>query len=242
MILIDKREKSKIPEILSKKAETKKVVLDIGDYAIIGPRTSVCISSKSAEDYIASIESDHLNDELIQMSANYDKCVLMVHGNIDVALKFRKLRRQIVFNYMAGVITRQSPFGLKATPSFINFTMSTKEGWKKDPYNKSIYDAVQFLLSMDKIISEDKIEREPSTKKYKVPKDKEQLYAIQYLFKPTNVIGEVRAKEIQKRFGSIKRIANATKDDFMKIEGIGEKIAEEMFNLLNEETDYGLSK
>ncbi len=235
MILVDIREKSKIPELLAKYVPTKTVVLDVGDYAIIGPKTSVCISSKEASDYIGSISSGHLNDELIQISANYDKSVLMVHGNIDMALKFRGMRRQIIFNYMAGVISRQSPFGLKTVPSFVNFPTPNKDGWKKDPYNKSVFDAVQFLKSLHDIVSTDDIERTPTTIKYKIPEGKSQLYAIQYLFKPTKVIGEKRAIEIQKKFGSIKRITNSTPEDFMEIDGIGKKIAEHMYRLINEE-------
>ena len=170
------------------------------------------------------------------MSANYDKCVLMVHGNIDRALYYRKMRRQIVYNFMAGVVSRSSPFGLKATPSFINFFTPDEKGWEKDPYNKSVFDAVQFLKSLHDIIVTDGIARKPNTIKYKVPKNKQQLYAIQYLFKPTNVIGEVREKEIQKKFKNIKAIANAKPEDFMEIDGIGEKIANQMYDLLNEVT------
>lgn len=234
MIIVDKREKSKIPELLKKYVSITWDVLEVGDYAIIGPKTSVCVSSKSAEDYISSIESDHLNEELMQMSANYDKCVLMIHGNIDRALQYRKMRRQIIFNYMAGVISRKSPYGLKATPSFVNFFTPSESGWKKDPYGKAVFDAVQFLKSLHDIITSDDIVRKPNTIRYKVPKDKQQLYAIQYLFRPTGVIGEVRAKEIQKHFGSIREIANAKAEDFQKIDGIGKKIAEEMYNLLTE--------
>lgn len=234
-VIIDTREKSKIPELLRKYTETKTLELAVGDYAIIGPKTSVCISSKSAEDYIGSIQTEHLHDELIQMSSNYDKCVLMVHGNLDRALYYRKMRRQTVYNYMAGVISRQSPFGLKATPSFVNFFTPDEKGWEKDPYNKSIFDAVQFIKSLHDIISTDDIVRKPTTIKYKVPPNEEQLYAIQYLFKPTKVIGVTRAKEIQKRFKSIREIANTPAEEFEKLDGIGKKIATQMYNLLNEE-------
>jgi len=234
MIIIDSRERSKIPFLLKKYTNTKTLELSVGDYAIIGPKTSVCLSSKSAEDYISSIENGHLNEELIQMSANYEKCVLMVHGNIDRALMYRKLNRQTIYNYMAGVISRSSPYGLKATPSFVNFFTPDEKGWKKDPYNKSVYDAVQFLKSLNDIISTDKIERAPNTIKYKVPEGEERIYAIQYMFKPTKCIGKTRAKEIAKRFGSIREVANATPSHFREIDGIGKKISEQMYNLLNE--------
>lgn len=236
MIIIDKREKSKIPELLKKLVPIEYDTLDVGDYAIIGPKTSVCISSKSAEDYIGSIESDHLNDEIMQMAGNYEKCVVMVHGNIDRALYFRKLRRQVVYNYMAGIVVHPSPYGKKSTPSFVNFFTPDEKGWEKDPYNKSVFDAVQFLKSLHDIAVTDDIVRKPNTIKYKVPEDKQQLYAIQYLFRPTGVIGEKRAKEIQKEFKTIKAVANAKPEDFMKIDGIGEKIANEMYRLLNQVT------
>lgn len=237
MILIDSREKSKIPELL--KIEKNIEVLEVGDYAIIGPSESACVSVKSAEDYLGSITSDHLNEELIQMNANFDISVLMIHGNIDRALYYRKLPRQTVFAYMAGVISRKSPYGLKSVPSFVNFFTPDASGWEKDPYNKAVYDAVQFLTSLHHIITSDNIYRKPGVIKYKVPPEEEQLYAIQYLFKPTNVIGEVRAKEIQKKFKTIKAIVNATPEDFEQIDGIGKVIAQQMYDLLNKEVSNG---
>ena len=64
MIIIDSREsRSKIPDKLKTlNVKTRFEQLDIGDYVIIGPTRSACISSKSAEDYIGSIQNDHTRD------------------------------------------------------------------------------------------------------------------------------------------------------------------------------------
>lgn len=234
MIIADKTEtRSWLPKLL-KKYGVKVTFdsLDVGDYIIIGPTRSAGVSSKSAEDFISSIENDHLNDELLHLSSNYTKSVFIVHGSIDNALVHRKMSRQIYGNYIAGIVSHESPFGVMAGVSVVNFP-SSDPAIKRRP-TSGVYDAVQFLKSLHDIITQDDIYRKPTALKIKYPPEYELTLSIRYMLKPAGV-GMKRAKQIQEKFGSIQNVVNAKKEQFMSIDGIGEKIADSIVEYVRRE-------
>lgn len=222
MFVADTTEKrSKIPKLLeSLNATVEFRRLEVGDYIVTGPSKAVCFSLKSAEDYLGSIVNDHLHSELYNISANYDRAILIVHGSIEKALWYRKLKRQIYANYLAGCVIRESDTGKQAPVSVVNF--------------QSIYDAVQFMKTVHDLITNDDILREPTALKVKFSEEKQRLLAVQYMLKPAGV-GPKRAKDIKDKFKTIKGITEATVEQLMEVPGIGNKIAEEIYQLVNKE-------
>jgi ERCC4-type nuclease len=200
--------------------KTEFMHLPVGDYVCSGPTRSVCFSSKSAEDYLGSIVNDHLSSEIYQISVNYDRAILIVHGSIESALIYRKLRRQIYANYLAGCVVRESDIGKQAPVSVLNF--------------HSIFDAVQFMATVHNLITNDDILREPTAVKVKFSEEKKRLLAVQYMLKPAGV-GPKRAKIIKEKFKTIKGITEATPEQLMEIDGIGKTIATAIHELVSGE-------
>ena len=218
MISIDNREKSRIPELLKKlgvPTETKQ--LSIGDYCIFGPTTSACISLKSVGDYLGSINSSHLNDELYQLSSAYDYSVFVVYGNLSEELLYRKIRRETYFQYLAGCIVHRSPEGKQGSVSVVNFDTD--------------FDVAMFLKTMHNLISTDDIYREPSVQKVKVTEENRALLNISRLPK----VGPIRAKSLLEHFKTVRAIYNATPEQLVEVEGVGSVIAEHIVKFINKE-------
>lgn len=221
MYLVDSNEKkSKIPKMLnSLNIKTELTPLPVGDYVVIGQIIG-CVESKSAEDYISSIENKQIEKELFNMCYNHDRSVLAIHGNILEALFARKMKRETLFNFMAGAVVKTIEEGAKGTISIVNFM--------------SIWDFVMFLKTFHNHIVSDDIRREYLTKKFKPTSGMEKEFTIQSYPKSCH-IGPKRAKELKKEFGTIKNLVNADMDDLIKIRGIGKKMAGEMYRHVNEE-------
>jgi DNA excision repair protein ERCC-4 len=223
MFIADSTEtRSQIPKMLEAlNIKTEFMHLDVGDYIVTGPTRSVCFSSKSAEDYLGSIVNDHLSSELYQISSNYDRAILIVHGSIESALIYRKLKRQIYANYLAGCVVRETDAGKKSPVSVLNF--------------HSIFDAVQFMATVHNLVTNDDILRKPTALRVKFSEEKKRQLSIQYMLKPAGV-GPKKASSILEKFKTIKAVANASTDEFLEIDGIGKKIATAIYDLVNTES------
>jgi ERCC4-type nuclease len=218
MISIDTREKSRVPQLLSNLGvPTERKTLEVGDYVISGPTISCCISLKQVGDYLSSINSQHLSDELYQMSSCYNRSVLIIFGNLDEALLMRKIRRETYFQYLAGVVTHISDAGLQGTISALNFTTD--------------FDVSKFLQSLHNLISTDDIYREPSVKKIKVTEETRTILNISRL----PGVGSTRANSLLKHFKSIRNIYNATPAQLEEVEGVGKGIAKLIYEFVNKE-------
>lgn len=222
MIIVDSREtRSPIPKFLTEYGiATERRVLDVGDYLIQGPSRCACLSLKSVGDYLASIHSGHLSDELYQMSCNYDRSILIIHGNLDEALLYRKIKRETYFSFLAGCVVREADQGLKGTVSIFNFN--------------TIYDVPVFMKTLHRMITEDDIVREPIAKKFKITPEKQRIITIGTF----PHLGEVRAKTLLKKFKSIKNITNATKESLEELEGFGEIISGDVISYVTEEVEW----
>jgi DNA excision repair protein ERCC-4 len=192
--------------------------LVVGDYLICGPTLNIVISSKTANDYIGSIQSNHLNNELLDMSANYDSCVLMIHGSINDALIYRKMPRDAYAEFLASCIVKRAEEGRKGAISVINFS--------------NIYDAVNMMKTIHNDVTTDDVFREPKAVRVKFSEKRKHELSIQYMLKPAGV-GPKKASAILARFGTIRNVANAASDQFLEVDGIGKKIANNIFDLLN---------
>ncbi len=109
MIIVDSREtRSKVPAMLKViDAEYRIETLDIGDY-LIG---DICIERKSAGDYIGSLQSKHLNNQLVKMSIAYPWSICIIEGIVDLALVERSMTENQYYSSVAGTILKRSPDG-----------------------------------------------------------------------------------------------------------------------------------
>ena len=226
MIEVDHRERKyndpnySIPSLLQKLGVPfiKKHLL-VGDYIIPGEEIVAGVELKNALDYIGSVLDGRLNDELLNLSANFDYPILLVYGSVSEALVDTQVKRETWFQYLAGCVLDISPVGKGGKVSVINV--------------EDEFDAAYFLRTLDRKITSGKIYRSPTSTKVKIPKGKEKLYAVKWMFPPDCFIGDRRAELILKQYSTIRELVNTDIDTLKEIEGIGDKIAKRMYEHLN---------
>lgn len=215
-----------IPRLLQKYGvPIEKKLLDVGDYVIIGPSVSVCTESKTAGDYIGSINSGIINNELFQISSNYDYGVLLIHGDPTAAMLHRKVKRSSWYNFLAGCVLETSPVGKQAKISVIHV--------------ETPHDAVNFLRTLHKKVMTDDTIREPTAQKVDIPDDQKLLYCTRWLFPPDCHIGLKRAEQLLKKFGSINELCKATEEEIKSIDGFGDVISEQIVDHLHRRFENG---
>ncbi len=87
MLIIDSREKSKLSDLVEKKAKaisvpTEKRWIEIGDYVY----DDVCFEAKSAVDFLGSVLSKRLWTQLDNMDRHYQTNVVIIYGSMDDAI------------------------------------------------------------------------------------------------------------------------------------------------------------
>lgn len=212
MIFIDSREtRCDVPKLVENLGiPTSQVELEVGDYAVTG----VCVERKSSEDYLASLTSGHLSDQLYAMSYNYPLSYLVVEGNMSAALQARGISRDIYISSLIGASYRKAPSGERGQIVTVNLDTP--------------FDTALFLKKLhDKTL--DHGPRLPGTK-VKPTATNEMLVAIVSMI---SGVGQKKAEKLIKRFGNVRAIANATIAELQTVEGVGPKIANQVHTCLN---------
>lgn len=211
MIVVDNREKrSIIPGRLEKFGlEIQFADLPVGDYLIDG---TLCVERKEINDYISSLTSGHLHNQLFNLSTNFDLSYLIVEGIISEVLMYRKIKREAYLSSLAGASLKRSPKGKQGIVQIINL--------------ETAFDTALFLKSLQEKL-EDKQPRLPKLSRVKWGKSDQLVFIISSL----PGIGELRAKKLLEHFGNLRSLVNANVDEIAEVRGIGTKTAREIHNL-----------
>lgn len=225
MIWVDNREnRSIVPDRLEKMGvEIRFKNLDVADYIVQG-LIEIPVERKQVNDYVASLTSGRLNNELYKMSYNYPYSLLIVEGFVDEVLLFRKIKRQNYFSSLVGSFIKTSQDGKGGIVHLI--TVSTP------------FDTALVLKYLDKkVSSEEEMVRLPKAEKIKIPDEKRLTYIVASL--PD--IGEVKAEKLLEKFGNLRKLINASPNELREVEGIGKKTAEKLYKLFNKEVKNEIS-
>jgi len=220
MIIIDQREsRCTVP----RKLEELKVpviydTLEIGDYVICGREEKLVIERKDANDYLGSMISGHLNNQLLEMSTNYSISILIVEGFITEALMTRQMPRLNYNANLAHVITRRSPNGKSGLPSVV--CLDTQS------------DTAYFLKSLNDVMTTENLYFRTFVLETKKNKRNPALSILATFHN----VGENRAKLLLEHFNwSLKRVLNADESELCQVEGIGKMIAHSIKKTYNGE-------
>ena len=216
-IVVDTREfRSRVPEILQKLGDPIiEMELEVGDY-IVG---EVCVSRKSADDYVGSLYSGHLHEEIYQMLTNYRTSILIVEGSIEDTLMFRNLKRTAYLSSLAGIPVKK-PQGFESSSiSVIPVATSTDTAWILHYLREKILKGETRLSPIPRIAKA--TETETPERRQMLP-----LLAIKG-------VGEVRAEKLIKAFKSARNVFNASLEELKKV--VGEKTAIRVYNFAREE-------
>lgn len=213
MIVIDSREVKQAKGILEglKKLgiEVEVSFLEAGDY-LVG---DILIERKTPTGFVSDVKSMRLWSELDKLKRCVDvKPILVIEGSLSLIEKITKWSPSQVLGVLNSVIL---DWGISAIvlPSRRWFT---------------IY--LQQLNKRAEKIGKERLH--PLRMKEKVERISDRIrFVVEGL---PNVSG-VRAINLLKRFKTIKALANASLQELQSVEGIGEKIARDIYKVLNTE-------
>ncbi|MEM0485372.1 MAG: ERCC4 domain-containing protein [Thermoplasmata archaeon] len=217
MIVVDDREKESVVvrQLQKMGVELSFQHLEIGDY-ILG---DVVIERKEVNDYVSSLIDGRLQKQLYHLSYHYPYSILIVEGYVEEVLLHRKIHRSAYLSSLASAIYKRAPEGQMGVVSVLTFPT---------PFDTSL-----FLYHLHKKIEEGGV-RLPVIVKKKGSLMKERVVNIVCSLPG---ISEVKAKRLLQKFKSVHRIVNASVKELMEVDGIGEKTAKEIYEVVRYEID-----
>jgi len=188
--------------------KTERTKLDVGDYYFYG----ITIERKTVHDLYNSIVSGRLWNQLFTLKDNSDRCLLLVTGELPVIFSKEDIKRR---NIIIG--------GISSVMLSIQIPVIMI---------RSDIDASYFISQMYLSCGKDKSRERPIPvkKKYEsIEEIRENMLAC------IPKIGIRNAKNILKRYKTIRDVCNASIEDLKKIEGISNKRAYLILKVLREE-------
>lgn len=208
-ILADSREgnSSILKELIGQGLKIETKPLDVADYII---SNRVGIERKTVRDFVNSMIDKRILGQLKNLRNNFESPILIIEGDEDI--------------YSVRNIHPNAIRGMLATIA-ISFSVPIL-------YSKSPQDTAAII----KIIA--RREQEDETKEFSLRVEKKPLTTRElqeYIIESLPGIGPASAKQMLRELGSIKKIANSNQETLKKVDGIGEKRAEEIQKILEEE-------
>ena len=225
MIFADSNEQatSNIPQIL-KGWDVPIVLIPQGfDYIVRTRLASVAVERKTAGDYLQSLESGHLNNQLIEMSRNFQLSYLVIYGDMNQALLNREKYPASYISSLIGSSLKHSADGIQGQIITINDTALSTET-----------DFATFLKHLNIKLEAENFIRLPKIIRVKMT---DEDYALRLLVQLPG-IGEKRAKNILFTFGSLESfITSILYSNSIKIKGITPKHIQKYHTILTKK--YG---
>lgn len=203
--IIEKKEMQEFKSKLGIELEVKKERLLVGDYVVT--EKNLCIERKSFTDFINSIRSRHLYEQLLNMENNYEHNYLIISGNIK-DLAFNPNVSYTVNEFVGSIASLMVRFNVKIM---------------------IVNNDNQLIKLVFKII-----EKSYSTKVVscitKVKRTNEDIKVAMLCCIPK--LGESKSRELLKKY-KISDLPKLTKQELMNIDGIGNKLSESIINVFN---------
>lgn len=214
MIIVDHREqRSIVPKQLEHlKVEFRYETLPVGDY-VIGEHV---FERKDAGDFAQSLISGHLNNQLYQMSFNFEVSTIIIEGYMSEVLMHRQLKREVYLSSLAGTIFRRAPDGKQG---IINMVAT------ETPYDTAIF--LKHYLHK----TEDQEPRLPKMERIKLS-DQDRL---KYLISGFPNIGPIKAQNLIDKFKSLNKLTNASYEEIKSVKGFGDTNTKRLYHFIHNE-------
>ncbi len=207
-IIADSREKGSqvLKELVSNDVKLELCKLDVADYLLSG---RVAVEFKKVPDFVDSIIDGRLLQQIKMLKNTYERPLIIVEGIQDI-FSVRQIHPNAIYGMMSTIaISYGVPIiqtrNHKETANMLAMIASKEQVAHTKP----------FQLHLSKPVSL-----------------KEQQ---EYVVSSFPGIGTTLSKPLLKKFGSIKKIVNATESDLMSVDKIGAKKAKNVKNLMDYE-------
>ncbi|HLC98351.1 MAG TPA: DEAD/DEAH box helicase [Candidatus Nanoarchaeia archaeon] len=202
-ILADHREKDNkvVKELIGLGLSVKTAQLQVADYVLSG---TVGVELKKVPDFVASIIDGRLLDQVRELKQNFDKAVVIIEGEEDI-YAVRQVHANAIRGMLAAIV--------------LDFHVPIL-------YTKNPRDTAQLLAVMAR--REQDKDRDFS---YHARKPRTEQEQQEFIVSSLPGLGVQTARRLLETFGSIKALVNASRQELLEIEGIGEKTADKILGL-----------
>jgi len=213
LILVDHREKnSGIPDELQRLGVPIKLLqLEVGDYIVTGEE-NICVERKDSKDYLQSLLSGRLNNQLVAMSRNYGYSLLLIEGTISTALFEGGTSRHVYLSSLVGSFVKRALDGKSGVVSIIPVDT---------PYDSAL--ALKFLH--DKNNDPKGLIRLPKLNSLHFSREEVGICMLSTI----PGIGQRLAKNILSKFHTLQNVANASESELREIPKVGPKKSSTIF-------------
>ncbi len=203
-VLADHREKDNkvVKELIDVGVSVQTGQLEMADYLVSG---RVAVELKKVPDFVASIIDGRLLEQVRGLKKNFEKAVVIIEGEEDI-YSVRKVHANAIRGMLASIVL---DFGVPVL------------------YTKNPRDTAGLLAVMAK--REQDKGRDFS---YHASKPRSMKEQQEFIVSSFPSIGVNTARILLQHFGSVKEVVNASKEEMMKLEGIGSKTADGIIGMV----------
>ncbi len=200
VIYADTREQASgvVRELSEKEVLLKVKQLEIGDFVL---SDDIIVERKTTEDFLQSMIDGRLFHQLIKMNENYKMPLMIIEGNQEELFTLRNIHRNAILGAITSIMLNYR------TP--IIFTKDAKETAE-----------LLFVTAKREQLAKDKDIRLRTGRKGLTLTETQQ-----FVVESLPMVGPTMAKSLLKKFKSVRNIINASREDLMKVENLGEKKA-----------------
>jgi len=222
-VFVDNREMSTI-RLLKKMSECEVVRLPLGDLLIVGDSGALVVERKTVSDFVSSIRSNRLWDQLLRLMKTEEilgyevkRRLLVIHGGFWEYTNVSSVDNRRFWSSIFGALLE------------ILFVYDTPFVVCENNYAYEVF--LRILLDREE---KGKHNGLPKARWYRKPVSRLPVKEVKlYLLDAIPMIGEVQAKNLLDYYGSISNIAKSTKSELMCVKGIGEKRAEKIYEIFH---------
>ena len=217
-IVVDTREASKNPDIVEHLVRSglrvARIALNAGDYYLLAPegKRPILVERKTVNDFLNSIRDNRVWEQarLLREAAEEDGAqpLILLEGWLGIAEKKRRWRMSAVLRILDELIL---DWGIPVLPS------PNKQGTAAWLAAK----AKSLGRVEEKRVVRLRVEKKPMGIRERI------LYVAE------SIIGPKLARKLLEHFKTLRAVANASIAELMRVEGIGEKRAREIYAIFN---------
>ena len=216
--MVDDREPDGICSMLGEHNQKR---LFLGDYIV---NNTIIVERKAASDFINSLVIGHLKSQVYRLTKAYSNPVLAIIGNIYIEAQER-ISRQALIAQLASLTARYNLEGARGKISLITF--------------ETDYDFALYLNYLDKKTIDNKPFINPELENI----DKSDIDALKNaMLSLIPDLGEVLIKNLLRKFGSIRNIANTSVKELTEVDGLGLRKANVVFMVFNSGKSFNKSQ
>jgi len=203
-IYIDNRESPLIKKLLKEKVDVQLAQLEVGDYLL---SDRVCAERKTVDDFLQSLIDGRLLSQAAEMRRNFQQPVIILEGCKDLYIQ-----RGIHPNAVRGALAALA----------VSFNIPVIPSQDEEDTAGILYAIAKREQEEEKRTVALRGEKKPMTLGEKQ----------QYVLESLPNVSAVLSMRLLEKFDSVKNAINASEKELMNVEGIGEKKAEEIRNVI----------